>query len=490
MKTVLIVEDEKMIRQGIRTMVQRCGVPIEVIMECPNGEMALEMVKKQDIDVMFTDIRMPKMDGIQLVKEIQKLDKKPEIVAISGYDDFSYAVEMLRNGVREYILKPVERDKIAEIMTKLEAEFKEKEEVLQIDKMFGIAQIRHLIAESEVDEAEMKMFIDKYESEFFRGDFCACVTGKEFTPEGKEKLLFVNNLDEANLCLIDGEMMDTFTQNEIRNISAGVSAKHHGIAEIREAYLEAMEARKVAFYSGLPIAYSTDHKPRIPDNMREQALKQVDEKAFTKRLHLIGTDKTEEISDNWDKLFIELKRGLIDYLAFEDGIRSFLSGIQNLYKKLIHEEEENEIARLNSIYTYTDIDEFEDALMELILHIHRTVNDEPDDTLNKQKVKQALDYIEKNFDKDINMAVVSNEISMNYSLFSFAFKQYTGKNFVTYLRDLRIKKAQELLADTDMKIIDISQVIGYDNEKHFMKVFKSVCGVSPSEYRKNMTNIK
>ena len=116
MKTVLIVEDEKLIRQGIRTMVQRCGVPIEVIMECNNGEAALEILKDQKVDVMFTDIRMPKMDGLELVREVQKLSHKPQIVAVSGYDDFAYAVELLRHGVREYILNPVERDNFTAIL--------------------------------------------------------------------------------------------------------------------------------------------------------------------------------------------------------------------------------------------------------------------------------------------------------------------------------------------------------------------------------------
>ena len=75
---------------------------------------------------------------------------------------------------------------------------------------------------------------------------------------------------------------------------------------------------------------------------------------------------------------------------------------------------------------------------------------------------------------------------MNYSLFSYEFKQCTGKNFVNYLKELRIAEAKRLLATTDEKVIDISQQVGYDNEKHFMKIFKSICGVSPSEYRKNM----
>ena len=97
-----------------------------------------------------------------------------------------------------------------------------------------------------------------------------------------------------------------------------------------------------------------------------------------------------------------------------------------------------------------------------------------------------LSYIHENYASDLNMAVVSNYISMNYSLFSYSFKQYTGSNFVNYLKDIRMREAKRLLAETDMRIIEISQAVGYENEKHFMKIFKASCGVSPSEYRKNM----
>ena len=101
-------------------------------------------------------------------------------------------------------------------------------------------------------------------------------------------------------------------------------------------------------------------------------------------------------------------------------------------------------------------------------------------------MQQAIDYIQKNYAADLNMAVVSNYVSMNYSLFSYAFKQYTGKNFVNYLKELRVNEAKRLLAETDMRVIEISQQVGYENEKHFMKIFKSVSGVSPTQYRKNM----
>lgn len=109
-----------------------------------------------------------------------------------------------------------------------------------------------------------------------------------------------------------------------------------------------------------------------------------------------------------------------------------------------------------------------------------------DTNKNKQKIQQAVEYIKENYSKDLNMAVVSNYISMNYSLFSYSFKQYTGSNFVNYLKTIRMEEAKKLLVETDMRVIEVSQAVGYDNEKHFMKIFKGACGVSPSEYRKNM----
>jgi YesN/AraC family two-component response regulator len=101
------------------------------------------------------------------------------------------------------------------------------------------------------------------------------------------------------------------------------------------------------------------------------------------------------------------------------------------------------------------------------------------------KIQAAIDYIKKNYSKDVNMAVVSNYISMNYSLFSAEFKNYTGTNFVNYVKDIRMAEAKRLLSETDLKVTEISQQVGYDNEKHFMKSFKGYVGVSPSEYRKN-----
>ena len=147
---------------------------------------------------------------------------------------------------------------------------------------------------------------------------------------------------------------------------------------------------------------------------------------------------------------------------------------------------EDELSICKKIWTVKNIAIYEENFIKFIMWMHETINRQFDVNKNTQKICMAIEYIEEHYADDLNMAVVSNYISMNYSLFSYSFKQYTGSNFVNYIKDIRIREAKKLLADTDMKIIEISQKVGYDNEKHFMKTFKSTCGVSPTEYRKNM----
>ena len=104
---------------------------------------------------------------------------------------------------------------------------------------------------------------------------------------------------------------------------------------------------------------------------------------------------------------------------------------------------------------------------------------------NKQKIHQAVQYVQAHFSEPLNMAEVSNRVSMNYSMFSTLFKQYTGVNFVNYLQNLRINEAKRLLETTDRHIYEIGRRAGFSDDKHFLKIFKSATGFSPTEYRKS-----
>jgi len=488
MKTLLIVEDEKMIRQGIKTMVQRSGVPVEVILECNNGETALEVIREHKIDVMFTDIRMPKMDGIELVKQMQSCEHIPLTVAISGYDDFAYAVEMLRNGVREYILKPIEREKIVNILKKLNDELESKKDADRTHQKIGYQQLKHIILGDAVSEEELATVEKQYAEHFYREPYRVCCQRTEkrnLSAGGAQNYILLEELAEHDVFIVPEEKCALLLKNELQNGYVGISAVHEGMRALKQAYEEACAMRKVAFARNKLQMFYTEEKERIPEKLLADAAKLAEPSANMQRVQLMGTERLEELEKSMNQLFFETKNGRIAPEVFEQCVKALLEELQKTYRNAIGADD----AQLNAckhIWDENCIDTYEEKLMDALVATHEKIHSQFDVNKNSQKMKMAVDYIEENYANDLNMAVVSNYISMNYSLFSYSFKQYTGSNFVNFLKDIRMKKAKELLTETDMKIIEISQEVGYDNEKHFMKIFKATCGVSPSEYRKNM----
>ncbi len=490
MKTLLIVEDEKLIRQGIKTMVQRSGVPVELIMECANGEAALEVLQDQHIDVMFTDIRMPKMDGIELVHRVhEEIENPPIIVAISGYDDFSYAVEMMRNGVREYILKPVEREKVVEVLTNLEKELSQKNEHYINERKLGIAQLRNVLKD-HLSQEEMILITQKYEQNFFQENYVACLMSRECEIEDNGAVFLVPDMEPGQVTFVEERNLAAFIKNELSDKSVGISMPHKGIAELKAAYEEAIFARKKAFCGGAGKQY-TYEQAKSGNAIREELLatgaKLLEESARMQRMQRIGTEKTDELTALWEKFFNTVRKEHISMDDFLAEMENFLSETKSFYRNSFEESDEETFGKLRNVLHFENLDDYEEALSAWIMEFHERINSKDDEEdKNKAKIETALEYIQKNYKNDLNMAVVSNHISMNYTMFSYSFKQYTGMNFTAYLKDVRIAEAKRLLEETDMKVIDISWEVGYENEKNFMKVFKSVCGVSPSEYRKNV----
>jgi len=504
MKTVLIVEDEKMIRQGIKTMIQRSGIPVEVIMECNNGIMALEILKSQEVDVMFTDIRMPKMSGIELVTAIQDLPHKPLIAVISGYDDFSYAVEMLRLGVKEYILKPVDREKITDVLTKLEAEVQRTKVNAKDNRSIGHQQLKYLVMNENITQSEIDVLVNTYENSFFKNYVVYCVnnTGAEHEDDGT--YIYLNNIEDSELYITEDTEREMFLRKDMRGRFVGISRIHTGLLDLKEAYRESLRARVAAFWTNTPVVEyeeievgeetneieskdteGIDGKEFKKNKMAKTLEPEPDDNTMVQLAQMLGTERAEEAIATIKRIFAGAQTGYYDFDKMEHNIKVFFKQIRDVYKNVV-KSEENKLEQFAHIYRYPSSTQLLEDMLVFLRTFVEVMNNQFDDYKNKQKIQMAIRYITENYDKDLNMAVVSNYISMNYSLFSYVFKQYTGSNFVNYLKDLRMKEAKRLLEETDLRVNEISQKIGYDNEKHFMKTFKSVCGVSPTEYRRNM----
>ena len=484
MDTILVVEDEKLIRQGLKTMIQRSGVPVRVILECNNGQTALEILKEEKVDVMFTDIRMPKMDGIELVKQMQALPHVPLTVAVSGYEDFTYAVEMLRQGVREYILKPVEREKITEILQKLEKELQETKDKNRNIEQIGYRQLKHLMQSEEIGAEEIAELEKQYGEGFFPESFRVCCMNHGDFPETAEGMFFVRDVGLMQVLLAKEGVLEEIIKKDLSEAHYGISGLHSGFAQVRDGFEEACAMRKKAFCRTSNEVWDNQRIENIPESLLAEAEKYIDQSGCMQRVQLIGTEKKEELRKAWTGFFHETKGGRISPSDFERCMQDFFEEASRTYKSILEERGE-EYAELREIWRYDSLAEYENAVIDFVLWMQEEIEKQFDVNKNRHKMMQAIQYVDENYASDLNMAVVSNYVSMNYSLFSYSFKQYTGKNFVDYVKEVRLREAKRLLAETDLRVNEICRQIGYDNEKHFMKLFKAECGVSAGEYRKN-----
>jgi two-component system response regulator YesN len=476
-KRLLIVEDEKLIRQGINVMVKRSDVNIEEILECKNGEEAYKILNDVKVDVMITDVRMPKMDGIELVKKIQNLEDKPQIIVVSGYDEFNYAVEALRQGVREYILKPIEREKINAILVKINEELEDKKAKSSVIKQIENQQLKYLILNQKITEEEIHAIEKQFSTLFFKERYlvCQCNSSMDLNIHN-EKVIVLKDADDYFVIIADEEELSSLLKNELKNYSVGISKVHEGIRELREGYLESIHARKEAFVKCVSVCYYQDKDYKyetVPDNFADHFVQ------------LFGTAKIDGSLSKLSRIQYNAKNNKISPEKLLEVTEQILIRLIETYQRII-EFDMMEFNKLKDPLHYKDSDEYFSLFFQWIRRMQQVIIDEFNDYRNKEKINTAVRYIHENYSKNLNMAVVSNYISMNYSLFSLNFKEYTGMNFVNYLKKIRIDEAKKLLQDTEEKVLDISQAVGYDNEKSFMKVFKSVCGVSPTEYRKNI----
>lgn len=474
MNKVLIVEDEKMIRKGIVAMLKRAPVPIQEILECRNGEEALELLQTTKFDLMITDIRMPKMDGITLVKQMGDLPDKPLILVVSGYDDFTYAVEALRHGVRDYLLKPIEREKFYNIIGKLQEELDNKEVETVISRKIGSQQLKYLLLNKSITAEEIESIEQQFASMFPDNYLICCIENKDFNITD-DSLIFLRDVEGQSLLIMDNEQLKIHMSDGLKNSSMGISKVHTGIGELKAAYNEALIARREAFVKCLSFYHYEETNfeyETVPEDFPEQFIQ------------LFGTQKVEDGIKKLNSIRIKAKMNKISAKTLMEITRRILDQLITTYERVI-EFDLQSFQELKEPLAYTNADIYFEQLEDWIRKMQQLIMEEFDDYKNKEKINQAIMYIRENYKHDLNMAVVSNSISMNYSLFSLNFKQYTGMNFVNYLKKIRIEEAKRLLEETDEKIIDISRMVGYDNDKHFMKIFKSVCGVSPSEYRKN-----
>jgi two-component system response regulator YesN len=522
MRKVLVVDDEKLIRLGVKAMIERKTKDFYDVVLCSNGLEALDIVSKEKIDIVVTDIRMPEMDGITFIKKLQDFQSKPLILVLSGYDDFSYAVEALKCGVQNYLLKPIKREELYESLDKIEKTLKKSQESESAKNVYSVhmdeyivAEMKNIILRTDITEAEIesigkRLKFDILDNQFYLGLLIKEEDNKIETARSSEQDItneiniildryskeFQHNSFKIFQCCYglviisqDISVFEVIKQKYLTDCGfryhIGLSNVGQGILSLKPSFSQAEEALKYRIF----LNYHGNTVIKYSDIENKNKDYNLDTDKIEKLRNMLGTDREKEIDSLFEEIFTEnrFRSFSISYLEETNKLINEIV-LREIESKIFLNEEDmlKKFKKFKSISNFNSYKQYNHELKDFIISINEYIKTMKEIYGNKDKIDKAIEFINNNYRKDINLATVSNEVSLNYSYFSQVFKEQTGENFVSYLKRIRINKAKEILRSDESKVYEVGKMVGYDDSKQFSKHFRSVTGVSPIEYKRNL----
>lgn len=510
MYKALVVDDEHFIRLGIKAMIERYKPNYFQVLTAANGVEALEIVKKDSIDLMITDIRMSSMDGIELIKNVQSFLERPEILILSGYSEFDYALQALKLGVRDYILKPIKREEFYKTLDKVGDGIKiKKTSILKNNQMkeyidvFKKYQLNYLLLNSTLNEKELNNILKLINLPILKSKFYMAVVEKVEKSNNEDILMDVSRiLNEFKD--IDGQ--ELFVFNDMKYNTVVLSHSVDAFDYMRKYFRDNNVCKYcITMYDSLINIYDIENVYRILKNISYYRFISRDENSIVYSYYqnrseayklpidkinllysLLGEAEDEKIDNLVAEIlnFDEISKLHINYFLelYEELNKQLIASIK---KKYFYQQnfDLGKYNRLENIDNYSSFYEYYHDFKGYIKYINKYIGSIKEVYHDKKNMDKAVEYINKNYDKDINLSMVSNFVSLNYSYFSQIFKEYTGESFVNYIKKIRIEKAKELLKDSPYKVYEIGEKVGYEDTKQFTKIFRKIVGISPKEYR-------
>lgn len=529
---VFLVEDEVIIRSGVKKSINWEQEGYEFVGEASDGELAYPMILKEKPDILITDIRMPFMDGLELSRLVKKELPDIKILILSGYDEFEYAKKAIKIGVTEYLLKPISAAKLTEVLNAvaetirqeneeknlLETYFAEMRENTERDKMrlfekllmgdlsmgeileagerFGmnlgascykivlfkiLANLEnHVYAEQMVDacssvEQAASMMEGVYV--FQRGveGWAFLLTAQdEKSMEESAKILY-QNLKQA---------MKNYTQLEY---FGGIGSAVPRIRSLKQSFREADRAFAARFVEEANeiISQKEFEKSQMEEGLKMQGVVQIGKsREMLQKFLSNGTrEEVKAFSDAYISRIEEenIRSTMVRQYVVIDVCIVILSFCERISSANRLQEEAEELQKMmQKIHSLSEIKKYVVRLLNEAIELR----DAESGRRYSDLIAAAKKEIENHYmTEEISLNTVAISVGMSPSYFSSIFSKEAGKTFVEYLTEVRIEKAKEFLMCSSMKTSEIGYEVGYKDPHYFSYIFKKVQGCSPKEYR-------
>ncbi|MBP3953540.1 response regulator [Bacillus suaedae] len=515
---VLLVDDEPLEREGIMLMLANNRSNFEIIGEAGNGIEAVEIAIKEKPDLIFMDIKMPKLDGLKAIEQI--LDNHPSVkcIMVSAFDTFDYARQAMKFGIKEYLLKP---SKVSEVLgafdrmtEEIETERKQGIEILEMNQrserfsaFIEMEFIVSLLLDHVHDfDNEWNEWLDLDQKQGFVVVFS--FESSKLQPDREEKgewyrLLKQTLHKQHDPCLVGpltGFQVPVFvlmnrgedatleirqdltrsviaqTQHLLDNckVLAGIGTVVSDVTQFPQSYEEAIYALELVHNhpSASYLAYSNLLEQRrtelIPFEVEKELVYAIKKGDIQQGLHLFDSYfqlivqasemKVEMIKKEVETFFIVLSRSMREF-GFNEDVQLSFDHLETTIQ--IKERAKSHVSTIVERLGGWRANGVESLLIE------------------------AKDYIDNHYDKGITLEEVADKIGLSSYYLSKLFKDRFEQTFIDYLTNTRIEKAKDLLLDGKTPLKEIAMNIGYKDPNYFSRVFKKEVGYSPSEYRNN-----
>lgn len=519
--TVLIVDDEQRIGALIAQLIHFDDLGLELLGIYDDSRKALEAILSSRPDIVISDIKMPEIDGIGLVRGTQEAGFFPHFIFISGFREFEYAHSALKYGVEEYLLKPVSESELNASLTRIQTISRKKQiaeaHTEQIRReaergrlYTGLNLIKLLEkADSAVDWLELDR---AYRIEVSEGAFLAFAVRFDHVENGRQYDV-QDQIVAHNTMTMAEDHLRPYVLNQFYTTENNVLIL--GLLNLREEALKRVTEELHAVFSDIRQSIAGFPEYIVTMALGDAAPLDTPRDSISacrcrmKQRILLGNDRIIENTKC---------KGVVDRVSQYPREKAILKNASEslnaemtafAWSEMLNRLSEDDGADPSSYYSLA-VD-----FLEYFCHCLDLLPPDDGDTLDqcwsvsqlsgavtriteeyieerKKELKQqttrpiriALDYIEENYGKKITLEEIAEIIHMNSSYFSTVFKKETGENFQNYLTNVRMEKAKELLRTTNDTMMSIAEQVGFFDTRYFSQVFARTVGVKPSVYRR------
>ncbi|MFS0862623.1 response regulator transcription factor [Fredinandcohnia sp. 179-A 10B2 NHS] len=513
MKKVLLVDDELFIRKGLKSLIdwEKCG--FEVVSEADNGEDAFNIIKNSCPDLVITDIRMPILDGLELIKRVVESEfHTPKFIIISGFNDFKYAQHAIRYGVQDFILKPIDQDEMEEALQKLAQSLREEENQNRKQELLRYQSIFEELLVGTTTPDVLEPF--KKEVRFEEGnthnyvllevyeDACESVEETKIRDEVQKAIAeildynvpvlehstrnygFIINSKEmagshSSLENQIKKLSNVFSNLQIGSFSIYVGSSFIEIQSVKESFETAKQASLFKFIckENEPVFYETIKDIRV--NYSE-----IDHEQFSLLMEYIEEHDIEHLQAFINSMFTEFQEKYYAPEAVKGAINHCVQRVIKTLKSM--EESEQDYSAYYTMLSWNRFNlspsdlkkQFTTYIIDSTTRIHQLRKEHVKGDIHKIKA-----YTEKHYHENISLKGIASKFYINPVYMGQLFKKTYGIYFKEFLLDIRIKEAKKLLRQTNQRVYEVAEKVGFGSTDYFVTQFEKMEGMSPTEYR-------